>query len=218
VSVLLSAAAAAGPLAAGWSVHTLWMRRRIEAARRDPLTGLLGRDAFEQRARRGLAGGGPCAVLVIDLDGFKALNDTAGHAAGDAALHTVGSRLMVWNRGRCGVVARLGGDEFAAALPASGPAELRRELERLHTALCQPVPYEGRPLALGASIGAVWHDGRTPADLAALLRRADEAMYAAKQTGGGAFLPDTSTPAHPTVNGRRAGRPGTHLTGEGGAR
>ncbi|WP_229699095.1 GGDEF domain-containing protein, partial [Wenjunlia tyrosinilytica] len=184
MSSALTALAATAPLAAGWSIHSLWMRRRIVAARRDPLTGLVGREVFERRARKVLAGG-PCAVLVIDLDGFKALNDAAGHAAGDAALRMVGERLLLWNRVACGVAARLGGDEFAAAIRSYSHADLRWELERLHTRLCEPVRYEGQPLALGASIGAVWHEGGTAADLSVLLRCADEVMYGAKQTGGG---------------------------------
>ncbi len=217
MNAIPSLAAAVGPLAAGWAVHGMWVRRRIDAARRDPLTGLPGRAAFEQRARKGLASGARSVAVVIDLDGFKPLNDRFGHAAGDAALRAVGDRLQRWSRSRYGVVGRLGGDEFAAAIPAPDPDRLRGRLEQLHAALCEPVPFEGRLLALGASIGAVWHDGRAPADLGALLRRADEAMYAAKQNGGGIFLTDRLTPLHRTVNGRRAGRRGTHLTDRGGA-
>ena len=95
--------------------------------------------------------------------------------------------------------------------------DLRRRVnEQLHAALCKPVPFEGRLLALGASIGAAWHDGRVPADLGALLRRADEAMYAAKQAGGGIVIADRLAAVARTVNGRRAGRPGTHLSDQGG--
>ncbi|ADI09741.1 diguanylate cyclase with PAS/PAC sensor [Streptomyces bingchenggensis BCW-1] len=213
----LHTVAAAGPLAAGWAVHGLWFRRRIEAARRDPLTGLLGRDAFERRARKLLAGGS-CAVLIVDLDGFKTLNDSAWHAAGDAALRAVGSRLICWKRVAGGVVARLGGDEFAAAIYVRSLAELRWELGRLHTALCEPVRFEGRPVFVGASIGAYWHPRRTPVDLSTAMRRADEVMYAVKQTGGGWSIACNPTPAYRTVNGRRDGRPGTDDAPEGSAR
>ena len=216
MNTLLSAAAIGGPLLVGWSAHHRVMRRRLNAARRDPLTGLPGRDAFEREARKGLSGGATAAVLVIDLDGFKAVNDRFGRAAGDAALRTVGARLQRWNHDRYGDLGRLGGDEFAAAIPAPDPDGLRCRLEQLHAALCEPVPFEGRLLALGASIGAAWHGDRAPADLGTLLRRADEAMYAAKQNGGGIVLADRLAAVARTVNGRRAGRPGTHLSDQGG--
>lgn len=209
MSTIAHTLVAAGPFAAGWSVHSMWLRRRLDQARRDPLTGLPRRDAFEQKARK-LLPEGPSAVVLIDLDGFKVLNDTAGHAAGDAALRAVGSRLTDWNQAAHGALARLGGDEFAAVARCDSPALLPDGLELLHAALCEPIPYEERQLVLGASIGAVWHDGRTVGDLSALLRLADEAMYRAKQTGGDWLITDDSAPAYPTVNGRRSGRLGTH--------
>ncbi|MEK2475536.1 GGDEF domain-containing protein [Streptomyces noursei] len=204
MSSALTALAAAAPLAAGWSLHSLRLRRRIEAARRDPLTGLPTRAGFEAKARRRLARSA-AAVVVIDLDGFKALNDTHGHAAGDAALvHTgrvLADRVRHW-----GLAARLGGDEFALVLPAS-TRDVRRQMHFLHVRLVQPFDYEGSALAVGASVGAVVT--RPGADLSAALRRADEAMYAAKQTGGGWFVSVGLWPALSTVNGRRDGRPGT---------
>lgn len=206
---VLVAVGAALPLAVGWSVHGLFLRRRIESARRDPLTGLRGREAFEDRAAKLLRAGGPCGAVVVDLDGFKALNDTVGHAAGDAALRAVGCCLVHWNRRLGGVVARLGGDEFAAVVPARTAEELSGGLRRLHTLVCRPVKFEGRPVALGASIGAVWHDGRGGVDLSVLLRRADEAMYTAKRAGGGWYVTEGLQPVHATVNGRRMGRLGT---------
>ncbi|PGH46907.1 GGDEF domain-containing protein [Streptomyces sp. Ru87] len=208
MSTLLPALAAAAPTAAAWSLHTMWMRRKLAAARRDPLTGLATRETFETDARRLLAYG-PRAVLVVDLDGFKVLNDSHGHAAGDTALSAIGRRLADWSADNAGQVARLGGDEFAAVAPVYSPADLAWELEQLHQRLCEPVAYEGRPLALGASIGAAW-SARPPGDLPWPLRRADEAMYAAKQNGGGYHIADDTTEPHPTVNGRRAGRPGAH--------
>ncbi|TJZ99702.1 GGDEF domain-containing protein [Actinacidiphila oryziradicis] len=208
MSALLSAAATAAPLAAGWSVHSLWMRRRFEAARRDPLTGLLTRDAFTSRAQR-LLSEGAAVVVVIDLDGFKAVNDSYGHAAGDAALATVGDRLTVWSASR-GIVGRLGGDEFAAVITDAD--DLPDDLADLHQMLCETVSFEDRPLPLGASIGAV-HSVQLPAaDLSAALRRADEAMYDAKRTGCGWLILRSSEPTHNTVNGRRAGRDGAHLS------
>jgi diguanylate cyclase (GGDEF)-like protein len=203
VSTLLPTAATALPLLTGWSAHTLWLRRRLHASRRDPLTGLLRREGFERAAaqvlRRHCA-----AVIVIDLDGFKQINDVHGHAGGDAVLAAVGARL--WARGGL-VVGRLGGDEFAVIAPADAPA-LRPLLGRLHAALCQPIDHEGLPLCVGASVGGVFAPAGTPLSVA--LRVADEAMYLAKQTGGGPRAAYDLAPAYATVNGRRDGRDGTH--------
>lgn len=207
MSDFIPATAAATPLALGWTLHAAWLRHRIHTARRDPLTGLSRRDTFERQATR-LLPRRPHTVLVIDLDGFKALNDTRGHAAGDTALHVVGQRLATWAKPP-GIVARLGGDEFAALTPCDRPDSLPDRLRLLHAALCEPIPYEDTQLHLGASIGAAWRGGRT-AVLSSLLRRADEAMYLAKQAGGGWHIATGPGSAFATVNGRRSGRPGTH--------
>ncbi|NEA57975.1 GGDEF domain-containing protein [Streptomyces sp. SID13666] len=213
----MAAVAAALPLASGWSVHSLWMHRRVEAARRDPLTGLLNRDAFTARAGRALTHV-RSAVYVLDLDRFKEINDTHGHAAGDAVLRTVGQRLTTWGQVNGPVIGRLGGDEFAAITIMRSRAELLWMLREMQRALREPIDFEGHRLTVGASIGAVAIDTRTEAaDLSVLLRRADEAMYAAKQNGGGWHIAENTAPAA-TVNGRRAGRRGTHLTRTGGAK
>ncbi|MGP3979401.1 GGDEF domain-containing protein [Streptomyces sp. 8N114] len=210
MSVLISAASAALPLS-GWGLHTLWMQRRLATASKDPLTGLLRRDAFEQQAARMLtAQMRPCAVVVVDLDGFKAVNDTWGHAAGDEAIRTAGQVLgRAVGGGYSGLVARLGGDEFAAAVPMSGPSTLTSLLEGVHRELCAPLAFEGHELRLGASLGAVLHEPAAPADLSRLLRLADEAMYEIKRHGGGWLLTNSDHPQHATLNGRRAGRHGT---------
>ncbi|WP_323748967.1 diguanylate cyclase domain-containing protein [Streptomyces sp. PR69] len=96
MSHTLTAVSAALPVVAGWSVHSVRLRRRIEAARRDPLTGLWTRDAFAERACALLARSRAHLVCVVDLDGFKQVNDTLGHAAGGAVLRTVGRRLAGW--------------------------------------------------------------------------------------------------------------------------
>ncbi|MDT3395761.1 GGDEF domain-containing protein [Streptomyces sp. B1866] len=212
--------AAAAPLAAGWAVHGLWWRRRLAAARRDPLSGLVGRAVFERAACRVLAGRRPVAVLVIDLDGFKQVNDRFGHAAGDAVIRATGERLAQWADG-LGVAGRLGGDEFAAAVRVDSADALRGELVHLHQWLCSPVPRpDGPPLVVGASIGAYLVPSRAGADLSVALRRADESMYLAKQVKGGWLVADGPAPVHATVWGRRDGRPGTHLPApaEGNAR
>ena len=217
MNTLIPTLATAGPLAAGWSAHTLWLRRQLHRARRDPLTGLRTRAAFTRAATRALARG-PHLVLVIDLDGFKALNDTYGHEAGDHALNVTASDLTEVLEGeRGGVVARLGGDEFAAVVPATQLPEAALWLLRgLHDQLTTPLHYQGRPLPLGASIGACRTAELPAPDVSLALRRADEAMYTAKRGGGGWYLADGPAPTHTTTAGRRTGRRGA--TPKGGAR
>lgn len=221
---LLTIAAAAGPPAAGWAVHGLWMRRRLSAARRDPLSGLWTRAAFERRAARLLAGRSHVAVVLVDLDGFKALNDTFGHAAGDTAIRSTAAALHDALTGRPGAVAgRLGGDEFAAAVPLPDPAALPWLLRGLHDEITAPLRHAGHDLTVGASVGAALSGDLAPAPsapaerLGVLLRLADEAMYAAKRSGGGWRYPGAGAPAAGTTAGRRAGRPGTHITRHEGA-
>jgi diguanylate cyclase (GGDEF)-like protein len=170
--------AAAAP-AAGWALHSGVLVRRLAAARRDPLTGLHTRAGWTARAER-LIRRHPstAAVLLVDLDDFKALNDTRGHAAGDLVLASAASRLVAWCT-RHGIAGRLGGDEFVAAVPALDGAALTD----LHDALHNPVPHHGSVLPLAASIG-VCHvaDLDLPA-LTDALAAADAAMYAAKGHG-----------------------------------
>ncbi|OEJ53499.1 GGDEF domain-containing protein [Streptomyces agglomeratus] len=208
MSQTLTAVAAALPLAAGWSVHSLRLRRRIEQARRDPLTSLMRREAFEARAGGGLRKS-LTSVVVIDLDGFKALNDAHGHAAGDVGLVIVAARLNDWAIRMGGCAARLGGDEFAAVVMAAHHVDLMSALEDLHETLCEPFTFDGKRVELGASIGAMRHEDELAGTLPALMRRADEAMYVAKQAGGGWYVAEGLTPVRGTVNGRRAGRAGT---------
>ncbi|MFE9927407.1 GGDEF domain-containing protein [Streptomyces sp. NPDC005533] len=209
MSHTMTALSAALPLVSGWSVHSLWMRRRIETARRDPLTGLWTRDPFEERARKSLSRGSQCAVLVLDLNRFKEINDTLGHAAGDAVIRTTGQRLGRWAEEHAGIAGRLGGDEFAAVIPGYSIDKLRVDLFMLTGRIDQPVPFGGRPIEVRASIGAAYY--RTgPGELSTLLRRADEQMYKAKQLGGGWRVAHRLTvPETLTVNGRRDGRRGT---------
>ncbi|MFE6833424.1 GGDEF domain-containing protein [Streptomyces sp. NPDC057705] len=213
MSHTLAALSAALPLAAGWSLHSLRLRRRIEAARRDPLTGLLTRDAFADRVARMLAQG-PSAVYVIDLDRFKAINDTHGHAAGDTVLRTTGLRLSRWADENAGTVVRLGGDEFAAVARVFSREDLLWTLTELTRVLEEPVHADSHVFTVGASIGAVAYDPATDtADVSALLRLADEQMYRAKRGGAPWMNALTLTPEHATVNGRRAGRRGTTSSG-----
>ncbi|WP_327269024.1 GGDEF domain-containing protein [Streptomyces sp. NBC_01218] len=205
MNTLLSALATAGPLAAGWSVHTLWLRRSLRSARRDPLTGLRTRDGFTRRASTLLKD--PRAVVVLaDVDRFKQINDTHGHAAGDALLRATADRLAHYV-GRAGVAGRLGGDEFAAVvLDDHGTAS--DLLAVLHGVLARPA--DGLDPAVHTTVSLGWvraadHPGE---DLSGLLRRADEAMYAAKQGRAGVRRAGLGR-LLATWSGRRAGRRGT---------
>jgi diguanylate cyclase (GGDEF)-like protein len=208
VNDVVTVLAAAGPMASGWAIHGAAMRRKLAAARRDPLSGLPTRAVFERRAARALARG-PQAVLLCDLDGFKALNDACGHAAGDEAIRSTAASLNDALDGRRGVVARLGGDEFAAVVPLAGLAALPWLLDGLHDELTAPFRYAGRDLRVGASIGACWTAELPCPALPLALRRADEAMYEAKRAGGGWRIADGPALTHSTTSGRRTGRPGT---------
>lgn len=160
--------------------------RALSLAATDALTGLPNRRGLEEALARALAKGvgeeQRCAIFLIDLDGFKAVNDLHGHDAGDELLIAVGRRLR--EQLRAGdVVARLGGDEFvvlAPGLPSAAQAEqlgasLLRAFERDFEVQDQSLP-------LGATIGYAFapHDGH---DAATLLQRADAAMYAGKRSG-----------------------------------
>jgi diguanylate cyclase (GGDEF)-like protein/PAS domain S-box-containing protein len=161
-------------------------------AEHDWLTGLVNRARFESRLDEMLTGGvGPArlgtsrqvAVLFIDLDGFKPINDRYGHAAGDAVLVAVAERLKDSTRGS-DLVARLGGDEFAILLEVRDHDEVTRVANRILASLDDPITHEADALKVGASIGvADTHvGGEAPALTAAeLLHAADLAMYAVKQ-------------------------------------
>ncbi|MFJ9377711.1 GGDEF domain-containing protein [Streptomyces sp. NPDC101455] len=212
MSELLFAAASGVPMAAGWSLHALRLRRRVEAARRDPLTGLWTRDAFTEHAEhRVLARFRPVAVYLVDLNRFKEINDTHGHAAGDAVIRATGERLAAWADYCSAVVGRLGGDEFAAIAWAYSDDHLNETLHLLSEALEQPVETAGHTLDVSASIGAVRaHPRREHVELSELLRLADEQMYRAKRCEAPWSNALSLEKECETVNGRRAGRSGTH--------
>ena len=161
-------------------------------AYRDDLTGLPNRvsllDRFQlelAHARRGKSGLG---VMYLDLDGFKLVNDTHGHEAGDHVLKVTARRLASTLRAG-DTVARLGGDEFVLLLPAvAGPEEARKVGEKLVVALEQPIDWKDATLHVSASIGLALYpeDGDEPETL---LRRADKAMYRAKSGGSGQVEP-----------------------------
>ena len=149
----------------------------------DALTGLPNRMLFRSQVSESLAatkGGGPSALLIVDLDRFKEVNDTLGHATGDRMLQALGPVLEAAVRDG-DIVARLGGDEFGAFLPAVENEEAAIEVaRRIRAAAAQPFVIEGVPLFIEASVGiAISPDDG--ADVGTLLRRADVAMYLAKE-------------------------------------
>ncbi|MFI6643955.1 GGDEF domain-containing protein [Streptomyces sp. NPDC050504] len=202
---------AAVPLT-GWTVHVLALHRRLAAARRDPLTGLLRRDSFTVQARQVLNRSGDDAVLVmVDLDHFKEINDTLGHAAGDAVLAATAARLAAW-AGKRAAVGRLGGDEFvivARAAPERREARLAQLVRMLHMPV---VVDDGRSVDVAASIGVAVPERLGTRDLSRLQRAADAALYDGKHTGR-AVLATAEHTSVPSINGRRAGRPGTAAWG-----
>ena len=154
-----------------------------ERAVRDPLTGLANRALLEERLRAALARdgrtGGSTAVLFLDLDGFKDVNDRFGHAVGDHVLRGIAERLTSVVR-PSDTVARLGGDEFVVLVESSTPDAVAALLPRLQAAVRQPFELRGRELQVGVSVGVATSRGGE-ADPAGLLAAADERMYDAKR-------------------------------------
>ncbi|MEW1699476.1 MULTISPECIES: GGDEF domain-containing protein [unclassified Streptomyces] len=194
----------------GWAVHATALHRRLAATKRDPLTGLLRRDAYTRRARRLLARHGEDTVVVmVDADRFKAINDRLGHAAGDTVLAAFGARLTAWAGPRA-AAGRLGGDEFALVLHLPAARRVQR-LEQLVRMLHTPVVLDdGRTVDVAASVGAAAPDTLGVRDLTRLQRAADAALYDGKHSGR-AVQAGAEHASVPTVNGRRAGRPGTDV-------
>lgn len=153
-------------------------------ATHDGLTGLANRALFMDRLRTALGslarGGSPLAVLVIDLDGLKAINDSDGHRVGDAVLVEFARRLACAAR-KTDTVARLGGDEFAVILmPIQQRADVEDFMRRLSAALETPFAFEDRRFPLKASMGAAISPAEG-GDLVALVELADQRMYADKR-------------------------------------
>jgi diguanylate cyclase (GGDEF)-like protein len=174
--------------------HTLRERDELttrlrDMAFRDSLTGLANRALFHDRLDSALArahrSGATVAVMLIDLDDFKPVNDRHGHAAGDAVLRAVADRVRTCLRDT-DTVARLGGDEFAVVLDNPLPESLTALARRIVAATADPYWHGGERLTVGASIGlAVNIGGQCDGDR--LLRDADAAMYAAKRSGKNSF-------------------------------
>jgi len=153
-------------------------------ATHDPLTGLANRAAFYDRLRHQVASSRstavPFAVLSLDMDGLKPINDQFGHRAGDAAIRALAVRVKSQARD-IDITARVGGDEFALMLASvEGPRELLSVRERLYRSIEEPFRFEEQPLKIRASIGiASFPDDGT--ELEHLIERSDKAMYEEKR-------------------------------------
>jgi diguanylate cyclase (GGDEF)-like protein len=164
-------------------------RERLEVVERtadqDHLLPLLNRRAFVRELTRYISFAGrygtPATLLYFDLDGFKQVNDTYGHAAGDAVLAHFADTLLAQTRDS-DVVGRLGGDEFGVLLAHAGVEQGRRKADVLAAKLkSEPILWQGKSIPIGFSYGAFELKGDDTPDLA--MARADEAMYAQKRGG-----------------------------------
>ncbi len=175
-------------------------------AHHDSLTGLPNRSAYEEVLLRAHAEaeltGRPLAVMFLDLDRFKAVNDSFGHECGDRLLVEVGRRLQDCLR-KSDLVARFGGDEFAIlARGYKGPRDIDRLAKRIIKTIAEPIALDDRSVEIGVSIGiTAYPQDRSPAE--DLINNADLALYRAKQSGRG-----TWQRYHPSMpSRRRAGQP-----------
>ncbi|MCW2679809.1 MAG: diguanylate cyclase/phosphodiesterase [Frankiales bacterium] len=179
------------PLIAVYRVASISLEREHQA-QTDALTGLPNRTLLTTRTAESLAESGEdgTALLLVDLDRFKEVNDTLGHHVGDRFLQVIAKRLAAAVRPDDTVV-RLGGDEFAILLPATAAAAAEETARRLLDSVCAPIVLEGLQVDVDASIGiAVAPQHGT--DLDVLLQHADVAMYLAKETGSGVEQYDAS--------------------------
>jgi histidine ammonia-lyase len=167
------------------------LRRQSELNRHqalhDSLTGLPNRVLFQDRVRQAILSaqreGGVLAVLIMDLDRFKEINDTLGHAYGDRFLIEAAKRLETTLRG-ADSIARLGGDEFAMLLESTGAEQVEGAAARIRGAFHEPFSLQGLPLQIEASIGAAMYPSDAY-DVEGLIQRADVAMYVAKHESSG---------------------------------
>ncbi len=165
--------------------HSLDDAQRLAAT--DPLTGLANRRSFQVTAQAELDRSRILTMIYVDVDGFKAVNDTQGHTAGDALLVRIGKELEASTRS-LDFVARLGGDEFALLLPGMDSGEAMEIAARIQAGLDRAMASEGWPVTF--SMGALTVRG-SGGRFDVLLRHADAQMYAAKRAGKARCLAET---------------------------
>ncbi len=164
--------------------------RLLQVAHHDLLTGLPNRILFQDRLSQGIAlakrENRYCALIFMDLDLFKPVNDACGHHVGDQLLKLIAGRLRLCVR-ESDMVARLGGDEFTIILPEmNGKNDAEMVAKKIIAELSQPFDVNEHHLQLGVSVGiAIYPDNGNNGDL--LLKAADDAMYHAKGNGGSAY-------------------------------
>ena len=183
-----------------------------EQAYTDTLTGLKNRRALDRKLEQLLAANTQFAVMHIDLDYFKAVNDTLGHAAGDHVLQVVAQAMLEETRAS-DTVARVGGDEFTVLLPQVADLDVlervgRRIIDRIEV----PIPFNGELCNISASIGTVWIQSSKVATRETVLEDADIALYASKNKGRARqtlYTPELRTSANSTAppKGRGNERP-----------
>ncbi|MDR3776460.1 MAG: GGDEF domain-containing protein [Terracidiphilus sp.] len=169
-----------------WFLVTELGRELAEQARTDPLTGALNRRAMEEAALREMAGslryGNPLCMIMIDIDNFKHLNDSLGHAVGDLVLHAFTRQVKTMLR-RQDLLARTGGDEFTILLPCTTFTAGVAAAERVRRAIeALDVPLESGPIQFTVSAGVAQFE-QEQGGWEGLMQRADEAMYEAKRHG-----------------------------------
>lgn len=172
----------------------------------DTLTGLRNRRALAQALERLARGTAPFGLMHLDLDFFKEVNDTLGHAAGDHVLRKVAELLMQETRAE-DTVARVGGDEFVAVFPdLVDPGRLDAIARRVIEVLSRPIPFEGRSCRISASIGITTSTAYQVTDITQMEQDADEALYASKRAGRGraTFHPGASHAPRPVAPERRS--------------
>lgn len=183
-----------------------------EQAFTDTLTGLKNRRALDQKLEELLARGVAFAVMHIDLDYFKTVNDTLGHAAGDHVLKVVAEAMTEETRAS-DTVARVGGDEFSVVLPQVGDLDvLKRVGRRIIDRIEMPIGFNGKICEISASIGTVWIQNSETATRETVMEDADLALYASKKKGRAMqtfYSPELRTTANKTTPPRK--QSGTEL-------
>ncbi len=203
IHAVLFGCACLGALA-NWVLHERargFMSQLTRATERDPLTMLPNRVGLKRLGQESIGGGTQVSLLLVDLDGFKDVNDTLGHAGGDNLLRLVADRLPS-ALGQDDVLGRLGGDEFVVVLAGRGTDGARAVAEQLRDALAESFSVHGMTLHVGGSVGiSTWSPpsgeqppagGTAAATMTELLRQADVAMYAAKQSRSGTAVYDVA--------------------------